>query len=116
MRYLIKRLEGQYANQKLCLAAMNAMAARQGGKLWGDNSKKNPSEEPSSKSTLLSAAGLQKPIEMLIGKDGVALVKEYLPKKEELGAEIKSFVKDPTASVAKVCRLAERVLGSKMPE
>ena len=44
-RLLIQRLDGQYANQKMCLLAMNALAAQQGGTLFGGNAKKKEDRE-----------------------------------------------------------------------
>ena len=110
-RLLIQRLNGQYANQKMCLITMNALAAQQGKGLWGDNSKKK--EDSSVKEDLL--ASLKKPAEVLLGKEGCALVKECFSQKV-LETEIRSFVKNPPRSVAKLCRFIEGVLDSKIQE
>ena len=107
-RLLVQRLEGQYANQKLCFVAMNAMAARQGGKLWGDDSRK---EKTGADSTLLQ--NLQKPAEILLGKEGVALIKECLPSREVVESEIKSFVENPTGSMTKIGCFVKSVLDQK---
>ena len=114
-RLLVQRLEGQYANQKLCLLTMNAIADRAGGKLWGDTSRKEkPLLTISIESGLLD--GLQKPMEALFGKAGVELVKECLPKEDVVKAGIKSFVENPTECVTRACRCIEGTLGTKIRE